>query len=52
MAGGRRGGLGTDYALSMELSMSARNAVTNKLALAYRKGSRSEKSTILDQLAE
>lgn len=32
--------------------MSARDAVTNKLALASRKGSRSESSAILDQLAE
>ena len=52
MAGGGRGGLETGYALPMELSMSARDAVTNKLALAYRNGSRSEKSAILDQLVE
>ena len=52
MARDRRGGLQTGYALSMELPMSARDAVTNKLALAYRRGSRAEKSTALDQLVE
>ncbi len=52
MARDRRGGLQAGYALSMELPMSARDAVTNKLALAYRRGSRSEKSTTLDQLVE
>jgi hypothetical protein len=36
----------------MELSMSARKAVTQKLALAYRNGSKSEKSRILDQVVE
>jgi hypothetical protein len=38
------------YAITMELSMSARRAVTQKQALAYRNGSKSEKSRILDQL--
>jgi hypothetical protein len=36
----------------MELSMSERAAVTNKLAMAYRRGSRTEKSAILDQLVQ
>jgi hypothetical protein len=36
----------------MELSMGERHAVTNKMAAAYRRGSRPEKSAILDQLCE
>jgi hypothetical protein len=36
----------------MELSMSERRAVTNKMASAYRRGSRSEKSAILDSVVE
>src|ERR1700683_3860842 len=36
----------------MELSMGARAAVTNKLAAAYRRAPRPEKSAILDQLVE
>jgi hypothetical protein len=36
----------------MELSMGERAAVTNKLAAAYRRASRPEKSAILDQLVE
>jgi transposase InsO family protein len=36
----------------MELSMGERKAVTNKLAASYRRGTRSEKSGILDQLVE
>jgi transposase InsO family protein len=36
----------------MELSMRQRQAVTKKLALAYKRGSRSDKSRILDQLVE
>jgi hypothetical protein len=36
----------------MELSMGQRRAVTNKLALAYRRGSRKDKSRILDELQE
>jgi len=34
----------------MELSVGERKAVTNKMAAAYRRGSRSEKAAILDQL--
>jgi len=34
----------------MELSMGERHAVTNKMAAAYRRGSRPEKSASLDQL--
>jgi len=40
------------YAWSMELSMSARRAFTQKQALAYRRGSKAEKSRILDQVVE
>lgn len=36
----------------MELSMGERRAVTHKMAAAYRRGSRLEKSAILDQLVE
>jgi hypothetical protein len=36
----------------MELSMGQRQAVTKKLALAYKESSRSQKSWILDQLVE
>jgi hypothetical protein len=36
----------------MELSMGVRRAVTDKMAAAYRRGSRSEKTAILDQLCE
>src|SRR5580658_9973825 len=36
----------------MELSMGERAAVTNKLAAAYRRAPRPEKSAILDQLVE
>jgi hypothetical protein len=36
----------------MELSMGQRQAVTKKLATAYKRGNRSEKSRILDQLVE
>jgi hypothetical protein len=36
----------------MELSMGERRAVTNKLAADYRRGSKAEKSAILDQLCE
>jgi transposase InsO family protein len=36
----------------MELSMVQRHAVTNKLAGAYRRGSKTEKSAVLDQLCE
>jgi hypothetical protein len=36
----------------MELSMGQRQAVTKKLATSYRRGSKSEKSRILDELAE
>jgi len=32
--------------------MGARRAVTNKLAIQYQRGSRSEKGAILDQLVE
>src|SRR5216684_5492907 len=34
----------------MELSVAERRAVTNKLAAAYRRGSRKEKGAILDQI--
>jgi hypothetical protein len=34
----------------MELSMGERRAVTNKMAAAYRRGTRAEKAAILDQL--
>jgi hypothetical protein len=34
----------------MELSMGVRRAVTNKMAAAYRSGTRAEKAAILDQL--
>jgi len=44
--------VGVGYAVTMELSMSARHEVTKKQALAYRNGSRSEKSRILDQIVE
>ena len=40
------------YAVTMELSMSARHEVTKKQALTYRNGSRSKKSRILDQIVE
>jgi hypothetical protein len=36
----------------MELSMGVRKAVTNKMAAAYRRGSKLEKTAILDQLCE
>jgi hypothetical protein len=36
----------------MELSMSQRHAVTKKMAAAYRRGSRSEKTALLDSLVE
>jgi hypothetical protein len=36
----------------MELSMGVRTAVTNKMAAAYRRGTRPEKGAILDQLVE
>jgi transposase InsO family protein len=36
----------------MELSMGERRAVTKKLAIQYKRGSRSEKSKILDQLVD
>ncbi len=36
----------------MELSMGQRQAVTKKLATSYKRGSRSEKSRILDELVE
>jgi len=36
----------------MELSMAVRRAVTNKMAAAYRRGTRPEKGAILDQLVE
>jgi len=36
----------------MEFSMGARRAVTNKLAIQYKKGSRAEKTAILDNLVE
>jgi transposase InsO family protein len=36
----------------MELSMGQRKAVTSKLAAAYRRGSKSDKSRILDELTE
>jgi hypothetical protein len=36
----------------MELSMGQRKAVTQKMAAAYRRGSRSDKALILDQLCE
>jgi Integrase core domain len=36
----------------MELSMEQRQAVTKKLATSYRRGSKSDKSRILDELAE
>src|ERR1019366_7578843 len=36
----------------MELSMGERKAVTRKMAAAYRRGRRPEKSVILDQLVE
>jgi hypothetical protein len=36
----------------MELSMGQRKAVTEKLAAAYRRGSRADKARILDQLCE
>jgi transposase InsO family protein len=36
----------------MELSMGERRAVTNKMAAAYRRGTRPEKSAVLDQLCE
>jgi len=38
------------YAPAMELSMVVRKAVTKKMALEYRRGTRAEKATILDQL--
>jgi hypothetical protein len=40
------------YAWTMELSMSQRHAVTKKMAAAYRRASRAEKSVILDSLVE
>jgi len=36
----------------MELSMGEKRAVTNKLAIQYQRGSRAEKTTILDNLVE
>ncbi|MGH8997411.1 MAG: integrase catalytic domain-containing protein [Acidimicrobiales bacterium] len=36
----------------MELSMGERKAVTDKMAAAYRRGTRAEKSAVLDQLGE
>ena len=36
----------------MELSMGERKAVTNKMAAAYRRGTKAEKSAVLDQLVE
>ncbi|EQD64690.1 transposase, partial [mine drainage metagenome] len=36
----------------MELTMNERRAVTNKQAMAYKKGARKEKSRILDQVVE
>lgn len=36
----------------MELTMGQKHAVTKKLALAYKRGNRSEKSRILDELVE
>jgi hypothetical protein len=38
------------YAPAMELSMGQRKAVTQKLAGAYRRGSRADKARILDEL--
>lgn len=38
------------YAPAMELSMAVRKAVTKKMALEYRRGTRAEKAAILDQL--
>jgi hypothetical protein len=38
------------YAPVMELSMVVRKAVTKKMALEYRRGSRTEKAAILDQV--
>jgi hypothetical protein len=43
---------GDGYAPAMELSMGQRKAVTQKLATAYRRGSRAEKSRILGELCE
>ena len=43
-------GTAAGYAPAMELSMAVRKAVTKKLALDYRNGSRAEKAAILDQL--
>lgn len=40
------------YAPAMELSMGQRKAVTQKLAAAYRRGSRADKARILDELCE
>jgi hypothetical protein len=45
-------GLAGGYAPAMELSMGQRKAVTQKLATAYRRGSRAEKTRILDELVE
>jgi hypothetical protein len=36
----------------MELSMGVRRAVTNKMAVAYRSGTRAEKAAIIEQLCE
>ena len=36
----------------MELTMSQRHAVTKKMASAYRRGTKSEKTVILDGLVE
>ena len=43
---------GEDYAPAMELSMGQRKAVTQKLAIAYRRGSRGEKSRIPSKLSD
>jgi hypothetical protein len=43
---------GVGYASAMELSMGQRRAVTQKLAAAYRRGSRAEKARTLDELCE
>jgi hypothetical protein len=43
---------GVGYACTMELSVGERQAVTTKMAAAYRRGSRTQKKAALDQLVE
>jgi hypothetical protein len=45
-------GRGLGYAITMELSMGQRSAVTKKLATAYRRAGRVEKTRVLDQVVD